>query len=456
MSRGVVILISVAMTAIFACLVYYGWTHRWGGAMDTTIQKPLVLAMRQIDESLTLQSSDFDDGIWQRLPALTVPLLHQVSEPPHGRNLVPTVDVRAFHNGKEAYFLFEWKDAAASRTHDLAEFPDGVAVGFSMAKETPSASIVMGFQSSVNIWQWKADLDAQVWGGEGDPRYSPNVDYTYLSKADIPTPAEEAASACQDLVAIRPGTLTLKEKTILSGRGRWRDDGWRVIVKRALGTGDSLNDAQLAPGKMHVTFAVWAGEKGDRGSRKSISEWVVLDVKSASGPALPTSVSVGGASNPPRPAMAGMTFGWPAALAVGPSSAASAADAEPRVINIKAKRFEYMPSKITLQRDEWVTLRLESLDVTHGLYIDGYGIDLKARPGLIGKATFQADKAGRFAFRCSETCGEFHPYMIGYLTVEPNRRYHVFVVVAIAAGVCLLLAASTSVRRKRKEAARNG
>ena len=37
-----------------------------------------------------------------------------------------------------------------------------------------------------------------------------------------------------------------------------------------------------------------------------------------------------------------------------------------------------------------------------------------------------ADKSGRFSFRCSETCGEFHPYMIGFLEVTPNSRFNVF------------------------------
>jgi cytochrome c oxidase subunit 2 len=103
-------------------------------------------------------------------------------------------------------------------------------------------------------------------------------------------------------------------------------------------------------------------------------------------------------------------------------------ESEPRLITIQAKRFEYTPSEITIQKGEVITLRLESLDVTHGLYLDAYGIDIKARPGLIGKATFVADKPGRFTFRCSETCGEFHPYMIGFIEVTPNSRFHLFII----------------------------
>jgi cytochrome c oxidase subunit 2 len=81
---------------------------------------------------------------------------------------------------------------------------------------------------------------------------------------------------------------------------------------------------------------------------------------------------------------------------------------------------------------------MESLDVTHGLYLDGYALNIKANPGQVSKATFVADKRGRFTFRCSETCGEFHPYMIGFLEVTPNRRFHVFVsAVCVAFAVML-------------------
>jgi cytochrome c oxidase subunit 2 len=115
---------------------------------------------------------------------------------------------------------------------------------------------------------------------------------------------------------------------------------------------------------------------------------------------------------------------------------------QPRVINLQAKRFQYIPHQITVQKGELVTIIMESLDVTHGFYLDGYGVTMKARPGVVGKVTFVADKTGRFSFRCSETCGEFHPYMIGFLKVTPNSRFHLFVaavcvVFVIALGILL-------------------
>lgn len=462
MKTSVVILICLVVIIGFAGLVNYGWTHRYGGEMDTTLQETLVLAMPRMDQDLDLAPDDlavFDAGAWEKLEPLAVPLLYQVTTHPHGQNLVPKVDVRAFHNGKDAYFLFEWKDQASSRVHDTAEFPDCVAVGFSLAKDPPSESIMMGFRSPVNIWQWKANLDARVWDGAVAPSSYSNKLYTYAGRADIPSPATEVTSACQDLIAVRPGTVTVKDTKILSGRGRWLNGTWRVIVKRTLTTQDAERDAQLlAPGRMRVTFAVWNGDKGDRGSRKSISEWVILDIKKASSaPPSTKDISIRDISSLPHRASAPAWSGAPFALVPLPlffaqvPSPGQPAPEKPRVINITAKRFEYNPSEITLQKNELVTFRMESLDVTHGLFIDGYGVDIMARPGMIGKATFRADKTGRFTFRCSQTCGTFHPYMVGYLTVEPNSQFHLFVLITVAA--FLLLAAFVLLGRNKKEAA---
>jgi DMSO reductase family type II enzyme heme b subunit len=448
MTRSTVILISVLCVIAFVGLAYYGWTHRWGGDMYTEVTPPLVLPMTRADKGLALEPAAFDDGVWETLKPLTVPLLHQVTTAPRSKHLVRQMNVRAFHNAKDAYFLFEWKDDAPSRVHETGVFPDGVAIGLPLDNKKPTSSIMMGFRSPLNIWQWKANLDAKFWDANtAAKRETANTLYTYAPKAAVPTAAQKVTSACQDIIAIRPGTVTVKEGAAVSGRGRWKDGAWRVIVKRALATGDAQRDAQLTAGKAYVTFAVWDGEKGDRGSRKSISEWVELDIEPASTAAAPA----GGPGAPAGPA-----GGAGAKGATGPPAARAQ---RPRRIDVVAKKFEYTtpgekPGEIRLQKGELVTIRLESLDVTHGMYIDGYGINIKARPGRIGTATFRADKAGRFTFRCSETCGEFHPYMIGYLMVEPNRRFHVFIGIAVAA--CLLCAAAAFVARKRKEASGNG
>ena len=106
---------------------------------------------------------------------------------------------------------------------------------------------------------------------------------------------------------------------------------------------------------------------------------------------------------------------------------------------IKAKKFSYTPNIIKVNKGDIVKIRLVSEDVTHGLFIDGYGLNTSAHPGEDGNITFVADKTGRFSFRCSVTCGEFHPYMIGYLFVEPNSRFLMYILLTILASAGSIL-----------------
>ncbi len=93
-----------------------------------------------------------------------------------------------------------------------------------------------------------------------------------------------------------------------------------------------------------------------------------------------------------------------------------------RVITIEASKFSYKPEIIEVNNGDRVTIRLISTDVHHGLFIDGYELKTDARPGDEGNITFTANKTGKFAMRCSVTCGPFHPYMIAYLKVKPDYR----------------------------------
>lgn len=87
---------------------------------------------------------------------------------------------------------------------------------------------------------------------------------------------------------------------------------------------------------------------------------------------------------------------------------------------IDARTYAYEPSTVSVRRGDSITIKLESLDVVHGLYVDGYDVNLVAEPGKSATVTFLADKEGKFKFRCSVTCGALHPFMIGELNVEPN------------------------------------
>ena len=90
-----------------------------------------------------------------------------------------------------------------------------------------------------------------------------------------------------------------------------------------------------------------------------------------------------------------------------------------------------------IQRGDTITIHLESLDSAHGLFIDGYDVDIHAEPGKSAEATFVADKEGKFKIRCSVSCGVLHPFMIGEMNVEPDFPF----VRAVAATIIMSIGA---------------
>ncbi len=113
--------------------------------------------------------------------------------------------------------------------------------------------------------------------------------------------------------------------------------------------------------------------------------------------------------------------------------------AQERFFEIKAKKFSYTPNMIKVNKGDLIRIRLLSEDVHHGFFLDGYEIKMTAYPGKSGSLKFIADKTGRFVFRCSVTCGEFHPYMVGYLLVQPNSRFLFFAGILAAVAILSLL-----------------
>lgn len=127
-----------------------------------------------------------------------------------------------------------------------------------------------------------------------------------------------------------------------------------------------------------------------------------------------------------------------------------------RTFHVVARKYSYNPHRIEVNRGDRLVIYLKSKDVTHGFYVDGYDVDARIRPDaklLVGHpstgdvlkpapyVTFVADRAGKFRYRCSQTCGFMHPFMIGELVVAPNRPFTAGVGAAIGVALAVLLAA---------------
>ena len=99
--------------------------------------------------------------------------------------------------------------------------------------------------------------------------------------------------------------------------------------------------------------------------------------------------------------------------AVGPAAAGTYA--------IAASKYEFVPAEITVDEGETVVLEMRSTDVEHGLEIKELKVKVTIpKTGESVRTEFVAKKAGTFAFKCSEYCGNGHSRMKGRLVVRPK------------------------------------
>jgi heme/copper-type cytochrome/quinol oxidase subunit 2 len=125
---------------------------------------------------------------------------------------------------------------------------------------------------------------------------------------------------------------------------------------------------------------------------------------------------------------------------VGALLASPSAPPQTRRVDMKARQYAYDPPVLTVNKGDTVRVRIVSEDVVHGFYLEGYDIDAKVvpqspyielshpsrpkdKPHKVEEILFVANRAGKFRYRCSHTCGTMHPFMNGELVVAPNRLF---------------------------------
>lgn len=92
-------------------------------------------------------------------------------------------------------------------------------------------------------------------------------------------------------------------------------------------------------------------------------------------------------------------------------------------VYMTAMRSHFNPDVIRVKKGDHVILHITNIeqtaDATHGFAIPGYNIQMSLDPGEVVSAEFHAEKAGSFAFYCTEFCSALHLEMQGWLLVEP-------------------------------------
>ena len=120
-------------------------------------------------------------------------------------------------------------------------------------------------------------------------------------------------------------------------------------------------------------------------------------------------------------------FRWGASgvvLLVGVVSAQAPAETERRVVRMKAERFAFTPSEITMTVGEEIEIRLKSDDTSHGFKLVGEDVDITIPKRGQGEAVvpFKGHKAGRYEFECSHLCGAGHSFMRGVIVVKEKGK----------------------------------
>ena len=280
MKKTTVVLISIILIASFAGIVFYGIRYSRGIPVSIEKSERVHLEVPSIDKDIDL-SKDLATDVWDGLAPKEVKLMYQLMILPWPKAVTQSIAVKAFHNTKDIYFYIRWKDDSENRIIERNKFSDACAILFPMEDKIQPPTIMMGFLGRANIWQWKASQDREYWlkairktEAYSDFYYPFEEEELFVISKDTPK------SSANDLMAIRVGTITPKEVQNVQGRGFWHGGIWQVVLRRSLKALDPEVDSVFNVGSKRLcAFAVWNGERGDRGGRKSISDWVELEIK---------------------------------------------------------------------------------------------------------------------------------------------------------------------------------
>jgi cytochrome c oxidase subunit 2 len=97
-----------------------------------------------------------------------------------------------------------------------------------------------------------------------------------------------------------------------------------------------------------------------------------------------------------------------AALAAAVRVASARPGEPPRIVEISARRFEFVPNRVELVAGQTVRLRLSSKDVRHGFFQKDLSIDSEFVPGESTEIDVTAREAGTFTAICDRFCGSGH------------------------------------------------
>jgi len=83
-----------------------------------------------------------------------------------------------------------------------------------------------------------------------------------------------------------------------------------------------------------------------------------------------------------------------------------------------SRQFAFEPLEITVPAGSTITFFVTSVDVQHGMKIQGTNFNVQVIPGHISSLTTTFHEPGRYPYICTEFCGLGHAGMFGHVIVE--------------------------------------
>ena len=104
--------------------------------------------------------------------------------------------------------------------------------------------------------------------------------------------------------------------------------------------------------------------------------------------------------------------------AFGAATAWALPPAKGRVIDIVARKFEFVPAEIHLKQGETVILKFTAPEVPMGFNLADFRLRTDIVPGKPAMLEFRPEKPGSFIFNCDVFCGSGHEDMSGTIVVS--------------------------------------
>lgn len=240
------------------------------------------IQVHRVNKAISL---DPFDPVWKGMAPYPVTLVPQTIALPRGGGSVSRLQVQAIHNQQQVAIRLTWKDTTEDLVASVDRFRDAVAIMFPVNQENLSRTspLMGGKDHPVNIWQWRADWQAQVDGRNRMEQRQPLTAGVWISPLDqniVKTrfPAKPSPDAVAiEYIAEGWGTLTRQKSQDIKAKGVYRNGEWTVVFVRSIDRTDP-SDAAFAPGTSSaINFAVWNGSRAEVSGRKAMTmAWTPL------------------------------------------------------------------------------------------------------------------------------------------------------------------------------------